>query len=79
MTKRSKHQARMRALREEAQRVVQTGRCPECGAPLVRNLALAGWWQCCCKGEPGFRGCDREPSLARYKSQPRCEFECFVE
>ena len=30
----------------KAQAIVATGRCPECGAPLVPNSSILGWYQC---------------------------------
>ena len=39
----------------KVQAVVDTGKCPTCGAPLRRNLSLTGWWQCSQLGAEGFR------------------------
>lgn len=50
--------------------IVQTGKCPQCGAPLRRNLALAGWWQCSQYGADGFR---------KDNSKPSCSFQTFTE
>lgn len=61
---------RMQRAREEAQRVVATGRCPDCARELRRNLSIAGWWQCSQFGAAGFRADD---------SQPSCDFQCFTE
>lgn len=30
----------------EALAVISTGRCPQCGEALKRNLSMTGWWQC---------------------------------
>lgn len=55
-----------------AREVVASGKCPICGSPLHRNLAIAGWWQCVAYP------CDshRQP---QYRSLPKCEFQCFTE
>lgn len=55
---------------EEACRVVASGKCPDCGRPLRRNLALAGWFQCSQFGADGFRA---------NSSLPSCSFQCFTE
>lgn len=49
------HAARMEAVFAAVEAVVATGVCPDCGAPLRRNLSLTGWWQCSQHGAPGFR------------------------
>jgi predicted nucleic acid-binding Zn ribbon protein len=54
----------------ENRAIVETGHCPDCGAPLRRNLALAGWWQCSQYGAEGFRADDSKPS---------CNFQCSTE
>lgn len=64
------HAARMNALREAARQVVATGCCPQCGAKLRRNLALAGWWQCSQYGAEGFRA---------DSTKPACSFQTFTE
>ncbi|OPZ82532.1 MAG: hypothetical protein BWY76_02682 [bacterium ADurb.Bin429] len=69
---RKEHQERMARLRAEAQAVVATGVCPQCGQPLKRNLAMAGWWQCVCYATPSFRD-------AQYRDLPSCSFQCFTE
>jgi hypothetical protein len=33
-------------LTHAAWQIVNTGVCPSCGAGLIRNSALSGWWQC---------------------------------
>jgi uncharacterized protein (DUF983 family) len=53
----------------EAIAIVQTGRCPQCGSGLRRNLALTGWYQCSQYGAVGFRADDSKPS---------CSFQCFT-
>ena len=55
-----------------ARAIVATGVCPDCGARLRRNSALAGWWQC------GRFGVDlfREPE---YQGDPTCNFQTFTE
>ncbi len=69
-TTRQAHAARMAALHAEARRIVATGRCPDCGSSLRRNLALAGWWQCAQFGAEGFRADDAKPA---------CSFQTFTE
>jgi hypothetical protein len=63
---------RSRERHEEAARIVATGKCPNCGAGLVRNLALAGWWQCGAHGEPSFR-------RPEYRELPPCDFQTFTQ
>jgi ssDNA-binding Zn-finger/Zn-ribbon topoisomerase 1 len=48
------------------------GKCPDCGSPLYRNLALTGWWQCSCYPAPDRR-------KPEYRGQPECTFQCFTE
>ena len=49
------HEARMNELYDAASVVVSTGKCPDCGSSLRRNLSLTGWWQCEQVGAVGFR------------------------
>jgi hypothetical protein len=63
------HNERMARVHAEAQRIVSTGRCPQCGQPLVRNSAMAGWWQCSGYGAEGFRAAGSTP----------CSFQTFTE
>jgi hypothetical protein len=58
------------AIREANRARVATGRCPECGGGMHRNLSLSGWWQCDRFGAPGFR---RDPS------GPACDWQCFTD
>jgi hypothetical protein len=53
----------------EAVAIVKTGKCPDCGCGLRRNLALTGWWQCEQYGAPGFR---------KDASKPSCSFQIFT-
>jgi ribosomal protein L37AE/L43A len=62
-------QARMDASYAEAERIVATGVCPQCGRNLRRNLSLTGWWQCSQLGAEGFRA---------DASQPSCTFQTFT-
>ena len=66
------HQARLGAIHAEALRIVATGVCPQCGTPLRRNNALAGWWQCGAYATPSFR-------LPEHRNLPSCSFQCFTE
>lgn len=61
---------RSAALRIENDKIVATGKCPCCGTALVRNLALAGWWQCGGYGSPGFR----KPG---FENVAACSFQVF--
>jgi len=72
MAKRNEHAARMAELRAQAAEIVATGKCPECGTGLVRNLALAGWWQCGGYASEGFRS-------PGFESAPKCSFQTFTE
>lgn len=60
---------RIEAARQQAQVIVATGRCPQCGRGLRRNSSLAGWFQCEQFGAIGFRA---DSSL------PSCDFQCFT-
>lgn len=66
------HRARLDAIHAEAAAIVATGVCPDCGTPLVRNSAIAGWWQC------GAYACEshRRPE---YRGLPKCSFQIFTE
>lgn len=35
--------------------IVAARKCPQCGAGLVYNSSIAGWWQCEQFGMPQFR------------------------
>lgn len=69
-TSRAAHRAHMEALHQTARAIVATGKCPDCGAGLRRNLSLAGWWQCEQYGAVGFR---------KDASRPACSFQTFTE
>jgi len=56
--------ARMAQERARVAAIVALGVCPECGAPLRRNLALTGWWQCAQYGAPGFRADAATPACS---------------
>jgi hypothetical protein len=62
--------AKQRERHLQAQAIVATGKCPQCGAKLRRNLALAGWFQCSQFGAEGFRADAARPS---------CSFQTFTE
>jgi hypothetical protein len=61
--------ARMAKQRAEAQAVVATGKCPQCGSGLRSNLAMTGWFQCQQYGAEGFR---------KDSTKPACSFQCFT-
>lgn len=71
-TKRRNREAKERIQRAQAEtrRVVESGRCPRCGAGLRRNNALSGWWQCEQFGAEGFR---------KDSSKPSCDWQGFTE
>jgi len=69
MTRREARE-RIEAAQMKARAIVETGKCPYCGRPLRRNLALAGWWQCSQFGAEDFRA---DPGA------PSCDFQCFTE
>ena len=64
------HRERMEHLHQIAIAQVATGKCPDCDAPLKRNLALSGWWQCSQYGAPQFRA---------DASKPPCSFQTFTD
>lgn len=68
---RQANKARMDAIFAENQKIVAAGKCPLCGTPLRRNLALAGWWQCDAYGEPSFR-------RPEHRELPKCSFQVFT-
>ena len=45
------------------------GKCPQCGRPLKRNLAITHWWQCEQYGAEGFR---------KDSSAPACSFQVIL-
>jgi hypothetical protein len=59
---RAASEARMAAQRAATTAAVRAGCCPDCGASLRRNSALAGWWQCSQFGAVGFRADSSRPS-----------------
>lgn len=70
--RREAHKARMERIHRHARAIVATGKCPDCGAPLYRNNALAGWWQCEGYPSPGFR----HPG---FENLPKSNFQTFTE
>ena len=66
------HKKRMDAFHKEAIELVKTGKCPQCGSKLVRNSAIAGWWQCSCYG-------NWKEVFKENKDRPDCSFQCFTE
>jgi len=52
--------------------ILETGKCPQCGADLVRNTALTGWYQCACYGNADRR-------KAEYRERPGCSFQMFID
>ena len=68
--RRAEAKARIEAAKAEAQRIVASGKCPNCGGELRRNLSITGWWQCEQFGAEGFR---------KDSSRPSCDFQTFTE
>jgi hypothetical protein len=66
------HEARMLHLLTTARAIVATGTCPDCGTALIRNTALAGWWQCGAYATASHR----RPAFA---GLPSCAFQTFTE
>ena len=66
------HDAKMAELLTVARAIVATGKCPDCGSALRRNLSLAGWWQC------GRLGADSHRA-AEYRGGQACNFQTFTE
>lgn len=54
-TCRTCHNNRMEGFKNEAQKIIDIGRCPECGDSIERNMALSGWWQCANFGQRKMR------------------------
>jgi len=67
---REKYAVERAARYAEVSKIVQTGKCPDCGGQLKRNLSLTGWWQCEQLGAVGFR---KDPNA------PSCGFQVFTE
>lgn len=62
--------ARIAAAHAKTAAVVATGKCPDCGRPIRRNLSLTGWWTCSQRGAVGFRA---DVAL------PSCDWQGFTE
>lgn len=71
MTKLNRKQrlAEINARIAQAIEIVKTGKCPQCGSGLRRNLSLTGWWQCEQYGSVGFRKDDNKAD---------CSFQTFT-
>ena len=65
------HDVRMDNIRARDYRYWKSHACPECGSKLVRNNALAGWWQCSQYGNWKLSVGDL--------NKPNCSFQCFTE
>ena len=65
------HEKRMAECLSEAKAIVSDNKCPRCGAKLVRNNALAGWFQCVQYGT--WKKTHGSVQL------PDCGFQCFTE
>lgn len=61
---RRRARAEMELARARTAAIVATGRCPQCGSALKRNLSMPGWWQCEQYGASGFRARPDEPSCS---------------
>jgi len=62
-------QEKRRQAREAEVALALKNGCPCCGAPIRRNLALTGWWQCSQFGAVGFRA---DPD------KPACSWQTFT-
>lgn len=62
--------ARIAAIRAETLKIVASAQCPQCGAGLRLNSAIAGWYQCDQYGAEGFR---------KDSSKPACSWQGFTE
>lgn len=62
---------RLAQLHAEAMEHAKRGTCPRCGTKLIRNLALAGWWQCGAYASPSHR-------RPEYLGLAQCSFQCFT-
>ena len=58
-------------IHREAQAIVATGVCPDCGTKLIRNNSLPGWWQC------GAYACEKM-RREEFKGLPKCDFQTFT-
>lgn len=66
------HAARIAACIAAVQVHVTRGTCPDCGTKLVRNSAMAGWWQCGAYATEAFRA-------PEFKGLPSCHWQGFTE
>ena len=57
-------QQRIEAAQREAQEAARDCRCPKCGRPVRRNLALSYWIQCSQFGAPNFRADPQSPKCS---------------
>lgn len=64
------HKKRMTDIHAEIGKIVKSGKCPDCGRGLRRNMALSGWWQCVQYGAVGFRA---------EADKPSCNWQGFTE
>lgn len=67
---RREQETRIHAAHEEARRVWNANKCPDCGAGIRRNLSLTGWVQCEQLGAETHR---KDPS------KPSCRWQGFTE
>jgi len=63
---------RIEAVHTETRHAVTHG-CPQCGAPVYRNLALTGWYQCGAYGADGFARDGRTVA-----QRPNCSWQGFT-
>ena len=62
------HTAKYRA---DAIAIISTGKCPQCGRALKRNLAIFGWWQCEQYGASTHRADATAPACSYQITIPR--------
>lgn len=56
--------ARIDLARATTRAIVASGKCPDCGGKVKRNLSLTGWWQCEQFGSEPFRARQTEPACS---------------
>lgn len=66
----AERKARLEMLQVQARATVATGRCPDCGAGIRRNMSMTGWYQCEQYGADGFR---------KDSNKPACAWQAFTE
>jgi ssDNA-binding Zn-finger/Zn-ribbon topoisomerase 1 len=71
-SQRQAEKAKREAYYAKVTEIVKSGKCPQCGSPLNRNLAISGWWQCVAYPTGSMR-------KAQYANLPSCSWQGFTE